>query len=148
MRPIWAICTQSGQKCSRIVKKKFNHVSGQLQMEHLRGAGICGLRRAAPARQSCFAAAPAKMSLTKGKSATSGVGCCNAMNGLTIMSCPAQTEKKARDCLKITRRHFSSGQQEVGIRLYRHRASRNSLRKGFSWPIRRCSTPEFLWLQQ
>ena len=25
MRPIWAICTKSGQKCSRIGQKKFNH---------------------------------------------------------------------------------------------------------------------------
>ena len=25
MRPIWAICTKSGQKCSRIGQKKYNH---------------------------------------------------------------------------------------------------------------------------
>ena len=43
------------------------------------------------------------------------------------MSCPARTEKNNRDCLKVTRHHFSwgqvPGQQEVGIRLYRHIAS-------------------------
>ena len=29
MRPIWAICMKSGQKCSRIGKTKFNHHLGQ-----------------------------------------------------------------------------------------------------------------------
>ena len=28
MRPIWVICTKSGQKCSRVGGKKFNHGSG------------------------------------------------------------------------------------------------------------------------
>ena len=77
-----------------------------------------GCAGAAPARQDGLEAAPAKMSLNKGKSAAPGVGGCNAMKGLTIMSCPAQTEKNAQDCLKITRRHFSWGQQKVGIRWY------------------------------
>ena len=44
----------------------------------------------APARQSCFAAAPANRSLKKGKGAASSTGGCNAMKGLTIMSCPAR----------------------------------------------------------
>ena len=100
--------------------------SAQAAQEFLGCAG------AVPARQDDLEVAPAKMSLNKGKSAAPGVGGCNAMKGLTIMSCPAQTEKNAQDCLKITRRHFSWGQQEVGIRLYRHRASRNSLKRGFS----------------
>ena len=60
-----------------------------------------GCAGAVPASQSCLAAAPAKMSLIKGKNAAPGVGGCNAMKGLTIMSFPAQTEKNARDCLKI-----------------------------------------------
>ena len=70
--------------------------------------------RRPPARQNSLAAAPATMLLNKGKSAAPGVGHCNAMKGLTIMSCPAQTEENTRDCLKITRRHFSWGQHEVG----------------------------------
>ena len=107
-------------------------VENGAQMERTGGAGIFGLRRRGARRQDGLEAAPAKMSLNKGKSAAPGVGGCNAMKGLTIMSCPAQTEKNAQDCLKITRRHFSWGQQEVGIRLYRHRASRNSLERGFS----------------
>ena len=107
-------------------------LSGQLQMERTSGAGICGWAGAAPARQSGLEAKPAKMSLNNDKSAAPGVGGCNAMKGLTIMSCPAQTEKNTRDCLKITRRYFFMGSTRGGIRLYRHGTSRNSLTRGFS----------------
>ena len=72
------------------------------------------------------------MSLNKGKSAAPGVGGCNAMKGLTTKLCPAQTEKNARDCLNIARCQFSLGQQEVGIRLYQHRASRMNLHVGYA----------------
>ena len=33
MRPIWAICTKSGQKCSRIGQKKYNHGCQVLRYE-------------------------------------------------------------------------------------------------------------------
>ena len=73
--------------------------------------------------QSCLTAAPANM----GKSTAPCAGGCNVMKGLTIMSCPTQTEKYAWGCgLQITRRHFSFDQQEVEISLYWHRASWNS----------------------
>ena len=110
-------------------------LSGQLQMERTGCAGICGLRCAAPARQDGLEAAPAKMSLNNGKSTAPGVGGCNGMKCLTTMSCPAQAGKNAEDCQKITSCIFHGakfGQQEVGISLYRHRASRNSLKTGFS----------------
>ena len=75
--------------------------SAQAAQEFLGCAG------AMPARQDDLEVAPAKMSSNKSKSAAPGVGGCNTMKGLTIMSCPSQTEKNAQDCLKITRGHFS-----------------------------------------
>ena len=55
-----------------------------------------GCAGAAPARQSGWRLT-SKDVVEQGKSAAPGAGGCNAMNCLTIMSCPAQTEKNARD---------------------------------------------------
>ena len=52
-------------------------LSGQLQMERMRGAGNlwAAQARSLPAWQSCLEAAPAKMSLNKGKGTAPGVCC-------------------------------------------------------------------------
>ena len=52
-----------------------------------------GCTGAMPARQSGLAAAPANLSLNKGKSAAPGAGGYNAMKGLTKISCPDRPKK-------------------------------------------------------
>ena len=107
-------------------------VENGAQMERTGGAGIFGLRRRGARQPGRFGGCTFKNVVEQRQKRSARRRGCDTMKGLTIMSCPAQTEKNAQDCLKITRRHFSWGQQEVGIRLYRHRASRNSLERGFS----------------
>jgi len=108
--------------------------TGQLKMGRKWSARVAqeflGCAGAAPARQDGLEAAPAKMSLDKGKSAAPGVGGCNAMKGLTIMSCPRSNREKRPRLPENNKTSFFK--KEVGIRLYRHRASRNSLERGFS----------------
>ena len=48
MRPIWAICTKSGQKRSRIGGKKFNHLIQQCEFDREKGATMSGTAAARP----------------------------------------------------------------------------------------------------
>ena len=125
-------------------------LSGQMQMERTSGAGICcgGLRWRGVRLPEWFGGCTSKDIVEQRQMRSApGVGGCNAMKGLIIKSCPAQTEKNARDCLKKTRRHFSWGQHWPNKRL--ESGCTDKVPQEFPWsegiPIWRCSTPELLW---
>ena len=66
---------------------------GSCKWEARAAQEFVGCAGTVPARQSGLTAAPANMSLNKGKSAAPGAGGYNAMKGLTKISCPDRPKK-------------------------------------------------------
>ena len=107
-------------------------LSGQLQMERTSGAGICGLRRRGARPPERFGGCTSKDVVEQRQKRSARRRRLQRDEGAHHHVVPRSNGEKHPRLPENKETLFFMGPKRGGIRLYRHRTSRNSLKRGFS----------------